>query len=726
MMVRKPGTGRFPEQSTRRAGAQDPRGRWYNRSDPSSARVLKVAAMGAAVRSVFGGQAHASTFGTMGLMSVIPFLLAVTMPIHEPLSDAHSRVERIGEPARAVGARLAVEVVDDESGRPLAVRAIVRGSDGAYADGAGRGLYADGRFFADGAFEAPLEPGTAEVRLTCGPEYEPLTFREEMQANRKVTLRARMRRWFDAGARGWYCGDSHVHTQHDATGDIRTDGSFTVLQARAQGLHYLSQATKASREEDPRRLSRPDLIFANAEEQSLGAYIGHFTTLGITSPIVGLEEVLRAPLPAQGCAELAHKHGGILTYTHPLAPPYQLHWMGAAGAMSDAVLRKCADAMDIDSPATEALWFAMLNLGNRIAAGGSTDSTLERRHTLAPGDRRVYAHAPEFTLAAIAGAIRDGRTFATNGGPLFVFLRVGDAEPGATLPAVGKAQTVEIEVRSLRPLRSITLTRSGVPVRTFPADGRSGAVKATWQVEETENAWYVARAEDEAGAWAVTSPVYFAKSGAVDEGFRCALLLEISNCTRMVELRRDFFAHIVATVSPADPLVSAELLRDGTVSEAYRIGEGSRTSGMLPVTGGEGEYTPGHLWHPSPGNAYHFLADCPVRETGWYSVRITTRSGRVMQSDTMRFDAAHPVSSVICVAHLWGPGTLLTRRGYGEEMPLSEISAPFEGDHWWYPRNNFWQVEAAFGGHRSEWSGGDGRRAQASFRRRTEADTEGQ
>jgi len=649
----------------------------------------------------------------------LSLVLCAAMPTPPSGPEGRSRVERMGSPSAVAGgsSALALEIVDDATGRPLAARVVVRGADGSYADGGGRGLYADGRFFADGRFDVALVPGNASVSVSCGPEYEPLAFDEEITEGRRLRLRARMRRWFDAAARGWYCGDSHVHTQHDPTGAIRTDGAFTVLQARAQGLRYVSQATKASREEDAASLTAPGLIFANAEELGGGAYVGHFTSPGIASPLTGLGPILREPLPAPRMAETAHRLGGILTYTHPLAPPHQLHWMGATGAMSDGVLGKCADAMDIDSPACQALWFALLNLGNRIAASGSTDSTLERRHTLTPGDRRVYSHARSFTLPAIVGAIREGRTFATNGAPLFLFLRMGDREPGDTLPADGSDRQVRLEVHSLRAIREVTLYRRGAPVKRWGPSAKAGALELTWTVRESEACWYAARAEDAEGGWALTSPVYFSATHPGAGGLRGALLLEIANCTRMVELRRGFFAHMIATVPPDDPLASVELLKDGVVCSTYRTADGGGRPAALPVAGGTGDYVPAYAWHPSAADACHFLADAPIRDTGWYSLRAVTRSGRTLRTDAVRFDAEHRLSSEVCTAHIWGPGTSFTRHGYGEEMPLAEVSPPYDGDHWWYPLNGYWRVSAAFDGSAAEWSGGDAQREALSFRR---------
>ena len=143
-----------------------------------------------------------------------------------------------------------------------------------------------------------------------------------------------------------------------------------------------------------------------------------------------------------------------------------MHWMGAAEVLSDAVLGQCADALDLDGQASELLWFAVLNLGNRVAASSYTDCALGRRSTPSPGDRRVYCRAGELTYPAIVDAIRRGHTFATNGGPLFPFATIDGKGPGETLePGGDRRHELRAEVRCLYPLKSARLYRRGEHVR---------------------------------------------------------------------------------------------------------------------------------------------------------------------------------------------------------------------------------------------------------------------
>jgi hypothetical protein len=139
----------------------------------------------------------------------------------------------------------------------------------------------------------------------------------------------------------------------------------------------------------------------------------------------------------------------------------------------------------------------------------------------------------------------------------------------------------------------------------------------------------------------------------------------------------------------------------------------SRTAGKVPATGIGGDYGPGWAW---ASGASHFQADWPVTETGWYGMRAATARGRILASDEVLFDASQGASRALSVAHLDGPGTRWAHRGYGEEMPLSEIHTPFEGDHWWYPSRSYWRVRAEFGPERRELVGGERQGSEGLFR----------
>lgn len=630
--------------------------------------------------------------------------------------------EPLPEPNRA---ELVVEVINAAAAQPpapLPVRVIVTASDGSHPDGSGQGVYADGRFFAEGRFTVQLPPGETRLLVRSGPNYVPLDFKCTVAAGRRTGVRAKLHRWFAPEERGWYSGDNHVHAQHDAKATVKTSLAYTALQARANGLSYVTEAGSEISYQDLDRLDTKTFLFRYAPELRPGPYVGHLNTPGIRQPIPKerYEQFAQRPLPVQALVEAVHELGGVVIHTHPLTPPHQLHWMGATEAYSDAVLGRCPDALDIDSRATELFWFAILNLGNRVGCSSYTDCALGRLQTPSPGDRRVYCHAKELSYLAVVEALRQGRTVATNGGPIFPFLTIEGHEPGATLQLKDKkAVAAQVEVHTLYPLKSAQLICRGQVIKTFDVRGKQGKTHLQHELDvpHPERAWYVCRAEDERGNWAITGPIYIEPAQPQSSRSASALLLEISNHTRFAELRRDFFAHLIVTLSVEDTLQEVQLLKDGQVMQSFKPEAGNQVhDGKVPVIGLGGDYRPGWIWHREGKKTVHLQADWPVQESGWYGLRAVTQGGCTLSSDAVHFDAEALSSHTLSVAHLRGPDTRFTLWGYGEEMPLADIRLPFLGDHWWYPQKPFWRLTATFGDQPAEVTGGGNQDGARHFR----------
>lgn len=602
-----------------------------------------------------------------------------------------------------------VEILDTEKLFPLPARVIATASDGKKIDVVGRGLYSDGRFYVEGKFSLESPPGETEINIYCGPNYLPLDMKISVKAGEKILIRAKLKKWFSPEREGWYCGDNHLHTRHDPTGDIKVDEHYTALQARAEGLDYITESDgKWGFEEE---LSRADFLFRSASEIHTGVFTGHANTPGIENPIPNeeLSKMRRTVLPFQYLCEIVHKLGGAVIYTHT-SPLPRLHWMGATESLCDAILGKCADAFDISNRAEELIWFAILNLGNKVAVSGSTDAVLLRKETIPPGARRVYAKAGKLDYKSIVDAIREGRTFATNGGPIFPFLNIEGKEVGEVIEIGAKYKyRGKLEIHHLHPLKSVEIIRKGRIYADLLKEAEfvsysQYTTSFIFDIEEGESAWYIARVEDERGNWAITSPIYFSKPNSQNP--RASLIaMEIGNFTRLCELRPQFYAHIIITTS-LGKLKRVLLMRDGEILREFSPEGGNFTpSGKLPVMEMDGEYQEGWVWHPNPVRAFHFQADYPMDKSGWYKVIVETENGK-MSSDEIYFDGENPKSQQVSLLNLKSEKMELRLWGYGEEMAIRDIRIPFEGDHWWYPQNEFWEIEALFEGHRYLYSGG--------------------
>lgn len=607
----------------------------------------------------------------------------------------------------AQSSEMTIDIVEEGSKpgsfSPLPARIILTASDGSHPDGSGRDVYQDGRFFAEGKFTVRFTPGKVKLFVQCGPEYEAFDGELIVPAGKAVRGRVTMRRWFSAASLNWYGGDNHVHTQHDARVAVRTDPGYTALQARANGLNFITEADHDVSSDAVKKFDTKTFLYRQAPELRPGPFVGHFNTPGISSPIASDEyqKLIAQPLMTSAIREEVHRRGGVMIRTHPLTPPHQLHWMGAAATWSDAALGTAGDLLDVDSPAAELLWFTTLNLNNRIAVSSYTDCALGRKNTMSPGDRRVYCKAIEFTYPAIIEAMKQGRTMATNGGPVFAFLTVDGRGVGDSMPVKpGQKLRLRCEIHSLQPLRSVEIYHRGGRLHAFNVKGASGKTVVEHEVMAQEGPdWFVLRADDEKWAWSITSPVYVkSEDQRTNEQPITALLMEISNHARFIQLRRQFFAHLIATVRPPESIAAVRLRRDGKVEKAWSPDEPEeRQDSRQPVTDHRGDYGPGWLWHRVEKRVVHFQADWPVKDAGWYTLEVETIGKRTIRSDVMRFEADNPNSHAISFARLTGRDTTLTLRGYGEEQALRDIRSPFVGDGWWYPRNTAWELKAKLG-----------------------------
>ncbi|MCA9265997.1 MAG: CehA/McbA family metallohydrolase, partial [Planctomycetales bacterium] len=650
------------------------------------------------------GQARLQDSVTLMLNSRFLFLLAYSFLL--PRLPAAGAYEILSDkPAISRTSSVRVDVVDQDSGAAIPVRVIVTSSSGEHVDGSGQGLYRDGRFFAVGSFQVHVPPGDTLFQIAHGPHYVSVSEKIPVQPQRDMHVRFALRPWFSPADRGWYGGDSHVHAQHDATAAIKTDLRYMALQARANDLNFVTEAGSAVDYTDMDQLDTPTFLLRYAPEIRPGPYVGHLNTPGIQPPLAAedLSQYTNRPLPAQSLFDVVRQRGGVVIHTHPMTPPHQLHWMGAGELYSDAVMRNCANLVDVDAKHTQQLWFAALNLGNDVGVSSYTDSALGRVNTASPGDRRLYCHSEQFDYVSLVDAMRQGRTMATNGGPVFVFLNVDSAGPGETLDVSSSPVLAHLQVHALHKLREIELFQNGRRIHSFPQSEphrEQLALDHQVLVPAGPRSWLVARVEDEKGNWCLTSPIYLRRlpTDAEDPSLTWSAILEINNAIRFVRLRREFFAHMLVTVRPPVTIQTVELLRNGEPIQTLTPEKGDQiVASEMPVTGIDGEYQMGWVSYPGPQQAHHFQADLPVTASGWYAVRASLSQGQQLVSDACLFEASHPQSHALSIAHLSGRDTQLTLWGYGEEVAVSELLPPFERGEWWYPRNTYWRLQGQFG-----------------------------
>ena len=146
---------------------------------------------------------------------------------------------RVGCCAAADG-ELAIEVVDAETGKPIAARMHLKNSRGrpVRLRVAGLNQFGD-HFYIDGTMTLPLRVGQYTFELEAGPEYRTQTGHFEIERHADDTKRIEMQRFADLAKEGWYGGDLDVER---ATADLPLAMRAEALRVRAESRRRWANA----------------------------------------------------------------------------------------------------------------------------------------------------------------------------------------------------------------------------------------------------------------------------------------------------------------------------------------------------------------------------------------------------------------------------------------------------------------------------------------------------
>jgi len=451
---------------------------------------------------------------------------------------------------RAAGT-LAVRIVDDETGEPVAAR-VYLSDDAGPAWPAGALIRRDGRgdawFHADGAFAA-IVSGTAHLRVTRGIEYEPATATAAVRADGRAEITVRLRRWSHMGEDGWHSGDVHVHLHYGGEYELAPedaalaqraeDAGFLNMMVANQGSGWVHDAPLFSGAQHP--LSSADHVLQWGEEYRNDFY-GHLCMYGlrelvppIYSGFAGTEQPHDAPANADA-ARHCHSVGGTLSYAHPMMDAADLERVfsrkiayEAKELPVDAALG-LVDAVDVmsypaDSIETARLWYRLLNCGLRLAATAGSDTFMNTcdwgNFSNPPAGVRAFVRVDgALSTESWCAGVRAGRTFVTNAPMLR--LEIGDHGIGDEIAAAaGDVLRVEAEAGSYAPMERIELIVDGEVVASAVADDGGRHALLTHELRVERGCWIALRAsgpEHEAvlgGAlFAHTSPIYVNVAGA--------------------------------------------------------------------------------------------------------------------------------------------------------------------------------------------------------------------
>lgn len=438
------------------------------------------------------------------------------------------------------------------AGESVAGRISALGSDDRYYGPDDRWMHADDgfdpvrvpsevRYFhCPGECVVTLPVGNTYVTAWRGQEHTPVTSKIEVRADgaNVATLALQPLKLPDWAPRS-VTADLHVHMNYG--GHYRNTEENLIEQARAEDLDVIYNliVNKEQRIPDiarfdsaPRRDAGGITIFRNQEYHT--SYWGHLGLLHLQRYLTPdfsayQHSALTSPYPHNGViADLVHAQHGLVGYVHPFDTVPAPESESITNALPADVALGKTDYVEIvgfaDHKATAEVWYKLLNLGFHVPTGSGTDAMANYASLRGPvGMNRVYLNTGGSAEAtALYTALKEGRTFASNGPQLA--LDVDGKFPGDTLtvPAGGQTVRYRAALRSPVAVDHFELVQNGrVVARHKLAKARTHA-DVTGKLKLSESGWIVVRAWNDGAdplildlyPYATTSPVYVSVGGA--------------------------------------------------------------------------------------------------------------------------------------------------------------------------------------------------------------------
>jgi hypothetical protein len=443
------------------------------------------------------------------------------------------------ENSGASAGSLRVEVQDAGNRQRVAARCYLTDGSGKPWNPAGAFTYdkrQEHHFISQGTFDIAVPPGRYLLRVERGPEYQPWEARLTLQAGKTHSETVRLIRWIDMNKRGWYSGDLHNHRPPEQIASLLLAEDLNLAPVLADWVWEDRQRSNAPATTDPFRKVDPTHVYSllDKEVERLKEGPGAVDLLGLKS-VVPFEGYRLYP-PNDRFCEAAHAQGGYVDAEkivwRDVVALVALGHIDFAGIVHNHFNRHDVefetdswgmipkDRPELNTVAGMPLWsmeiyYRFLNCGFRLPVSAGSASGVKA----APlGYNRVYVKTPKaFGYDSWFEALKQGRSFATNGPMLF--LRVNGGEVGSTL-SLGERRpvsvSIEVEAATMQPLDRVEVLFKGRIVHTSREPDSSGKWRARFTREVGESGWFVARCFERAGStirFAHTSPIYLRFDG---------------------------------------------------------------------------------------------------------------------------------------------------------------------------------------------------------------------
>jgi hypothetical protein len=332
-------------------------------------------------------------------------------------------------------------------------------------------------------------------------------------------------------AAGWFSGSNHIHMNYG--GNLHNTPENLIFIASAEDNDVIGEkvANKDNRIFDHQYFTgKPDerstaehLLFFDEEYRP--PFYGHISFINLTKHLIspfttGYEgTAIESLYPSNtDIFRLTRAQGALNGYVHPWRNDPTRSGYGVARGYPVDVALGMLDYLELmagsDHLTTTGVWHRSLNCGFKISATAGEDSIVNLHRSRPVGLSRTYAHlGPKLDWRRWVEAIREGRTFVTNG-PLLSF-QVDGRMPGdeVRLPDTGGSVEIALRMQSIVPVDKVEVLFNGRVAETL-AGGTEAELRKRIAVKTS--GWLTVRAYgtkpvhpiDDRYVFGETGPVY--------------------------------------------------------------------------------------------------------------------------------------------------------------------------------------------------------------------------
>ena len=292
-------------------------------------------------------------------------------------------------------------------------------------------------FYSDGEFSVETARGYYRVLVERGTEYRPWQTTVHVGKSECATLDVALERWADLPERGWHPGNTHIHYDENETRPderLAYDSRIEDLRMTAVSILKRWDLEYATNKYAPGVMNEytdthhyvqcgEETRHNSNKSHEIG--YGHVMLLNIRNVVDPLSRGLLVDRfepdypPLTYACDDANRQGGLVIWCHNgqgMEAP-------VAAALGKLHAFNLFDPHWIDVEYD--IYYQMLNCGFRLPASTGSDWFISSAN-------RVYSQSGNpFTYESWLQAVRDGKTFITNGPG--VYLAVSGCEPGETV-----------------------------------------------------------------------------------------------------------------------------------------------------------------------------------------------------------------------------------------------------------------------------------------------------